>query len=291
MVVATRDGWPDIRPCIDSFAAEATQLGVEVVVADGSDATPPAADALPPGARWIARPSLSVFQLYHVALTAAHGEIVAATEDHCRPRAGWLQAIIEAHARHPGAAAIGGAIENGSTATLLDWASYFMTQGPHMAPLGDEPRAFISNESNVAYKREALAGLTDHGGLGAFLLLHNRRLAAEGLELRCDDRMVVDHLQSLPARETSWIHFHNGRSISGFRRRAMTRGDWARVAGTFMLPFYRTARSVRLGLRKGRLRRELLVSTPWMLWLETCHAAGSLAGYALGPGDSPNQLH
>lgn len=291
VVVATRDGWPDIRACIASFADEAGRLGVEVVVADGSDAEPPRSDELPLGARWITHPGASVFQLYHVALSAASGAIVAATEDHCRPRAGWLQAILDAHARHPGAGAIGGAIENGSTGTVLDWASYFMTQGPHMAPLGDGRRAFISNESNVAYKREALAGLTDHGGLGAFLLLHNRRLAAEGLELRVDDRMVVDHFQSLPAGETSWIHFHNGRSIAGFRRRTMTRGDWARVGGTFLLPFYRTARSVRLGLRKGRLRRQLLLSTPWMLWLEACHAAGSLAGYVLGPGDSPNQLH
>lgn len=291
VVLATRDGWPEIRPCIASFAAEARALGAEIVVADGSFAQSPQEVDLPPGARWLRRPGASVFQLYHTAFMAASGELVAATEDHCAARPGWLHAMIDAHARHPTAAAIGGAIENGSTGPLLDWASYFMTQGPHMSPLGDRRTSFISNESNVVYKRTAIEGLSDFGGLGAFLLLHNRALLAVGAELRVDDRIAVDHFQSLPAGETSWIHFHNGRSISGFRRRHMTRGDWARVGGAFLVPLYRTTRTVRIGWSKRRLRRTLVAAVPWMLWLECCHAAGSLIGYATGAGDSPDRLH
>ncbi len=62
------------------------------------------------------------------ALREARGEVVALTEDHAIPRPGWVPAIIRAHADHPEAAAIGGAIENGSTESSLDWASYFSTR-------------------------------------------------------------------------------------------------------------------------------------------------------------------
>ena len=60
---------------------------------------------------------------------------------------------------------------------------------------------------------------------------------------------------------TPLIHFHNGRSISGFRRRrGMTTEEWLRMGSALLLPAWRTSRAVRSGLAKGRLRRQLLAS-------------------------------
>lgn len=45
-----------------------------------------------------------------------------------------------------------------------------------------------------------------------------------------------------------------------------------------------------MGLRKGRLRRQLLASAPLALWLEYCGGVGQLMGYAFGAGNSPRHL-
>jgi hypothetical protein len=70
----------------------------------------------------------------------------------------------------------------------------------------------------------------------------------------------------------------------------MSPEDWVRMATALLLPAWRTARVMRVGLRKGRLRRQLLASAPLALWLEYAQGAGSLMGYLLGPGDSPSHL-
>jgi hypothetical protein len=291
VVIGTGEGWPYVGNLIASLRADAERLGAEIVIADGSGNPPPRAPDIGPNVRWLSVDAPSVFALYKVGLCAAHGDVVATTEDHALPRPGWCAAIVSAHAAHPEAAAIGGAIENGSTDGLIEWASYFTTQGPHMAPLGDRVVAMTTNEANVSYKRAAVADLDDNAGLGFMAILHNRRLAESGAVLRVDDRMVVDHFETAGFGPTTTIHFHNGRSISGFRRaRGMTPEDWLRMATALLLPAWRTTRVLRVGLRKRRLRRELLASAPLALWLEYVQGAGSLMGYLLGPGDSPSHL-
>lgn len=291
IVVGTSEGWPYVRDLLASIRSDAEAHGAEVVVADSSESTPPRAEEVGPSVRWLKFDSPSVFALYALAVREAHGEIIALTEDHAIPRPGWVTGVLRAHAEHPEAAAIGGAIENGSTAHLIDWASYFCTQGPHMAPLGDRVVAVTTNEANVSYKRRALEDFDDNGGLGFMAILHNRRLAERGEVLRVDDRLVVDHMETVGFGAQTAIHFHNGRSIAGFRRQhGMSGEDWLRMAVSLALPAWRTMRVVRLGLAKGRLRGKLLASAPLTLWLEMWQGLGHLLGYARGPGDSPGHL-
>lgn len=291
IVVATTEGWPYARNALDSFRREAEEVGAEIVIADGSGLPAPPASEVGAAVRWIEQPGAAVFALYARALGEARGEIVATTEDHCTVRPGWVGAILRAHSDHPEAAAIGGAIENGSTGSLLDWASYFITQGPHMAPLGDREVAVTTNEADVSYKLRAVQAADDNHGLGFMAILHNRGLAERGERLRVDDRMVVDHFQSIGVGPTAAIHFHNGRSIAGFRRRrGMTDEDWFRLAASLLIPAYRMVRTYRTLWRKGRLRGTLLASLPWAIWLEYCQGVGHLVGYATGPGSSPRHL-
>lgn len=290
VVVATGEGWPYVHDLMAVLQAEADATGAEVVVVDGSGRPAPPAGELGPCFRWLSAQAPSVFALAAIGLRAARGDVVATTEDHALPRPGWCRAIVNAHAAHPEAAAIGGAIENG-TDGLIEWASYFTTQGPHMAPLGDRVVAMTTNEANVSYKRNAIDGFDDNGGLGFMAILHNRRLAERGEILRVDDRMVVDHFETDGFGPTTVIHFHNGRSISGFRRtRGMSGEDWLRMATALLLPAWRTARVMRVGLAKRRLRGKLLASAPFALWLEYVQGTGSLIGYLLGPGNSPSHL-
>jgi hypothetical protein len=291
IVIGTGEGWPYVRDLVAVLRPEVEKLGAEMIFADGSGNAVPGPDDIGSNTRWLSIQAPSVFALYAAGISEARGEIVATTEDHALPRAGWCAAIVNAHAAHPEAAAIGGAIENGSTDGLIEWASYFTTQGPHMAPLGDQVVPMTTNEANVSYKRTAVADLDDNAGLGFMAILHNRRLAESGAILRVDDRMVVDHFETAGFGPTTTIHFHNGKSIAGFRRaKGMSPEDWARMATALLLPAWRTARVLRVGLRKHRLRRELLASAPLALWLEYVQGTGSLMGYLLGPGDSPSHL-
>ena len=291
VVVGTTEGWPYVRDLLETLREDAQASGSEVVIADGSGAPPPPDSEIYPEVRWLKFDIPAVFALYREGIRAAQGDIVALTEDHALPQAGWIPQIIRAHAEHPDAAVIGGSIENGSHQTILDWASYFITQGIHMAPLGDREVPISTNEADVSYKRAAVADVDDNGGQGFMAILHNRRLADAGAVQRVDDRIRVDHFQTIGFRRTSAIHYHNGRSISGFRRgRGMTREDWARMAAALILPFLRTGKAIRHVWGKGRHRRELLASAPLMLWLDLCQGVGHFVGYAAGAGDSPNYL-
>ena len=291
VVVGTTEGWPYVRDLLERLRADAQATGSEVLIADGSSAPPPNPADVYPEVRWVKFDTPAIFALYREGIRASAGELVALTEDHALPHAGWIPQILRAHAEHPQAAAIGGSIENGSHHTILDWASYFITQGIHMAPLGDQEVPITTNEADVSYKRSAVENIDDNGGQGFMAILHNRRLADAGAVQRVDDRIRVDHFQTIGFRRTSAIHFHNGRSISGFRRgRGMTAEDWARMGGALVLPFLRTAKAIRLVWGKRRHRRELVASAPLMLWLDLCQGVGNFVGYALGAGSSPNYL-
>lgn len=280
-----------MRDLVAALRPDIEAAGAELVFADGSANPEPSLADVGPCVRWIKSEGASIFVLFSIAVRAAQGQVVALTEDHAIPRAGWLPAIVRAHAEHPEAAAIGGAIENGSTHGLIEWASYFTTQGPHMAPLGNREVPMTSNEANVSFKRAALAEVPPDEGSGFIAILYNRRLAEQGRILRVDDRIVVDHFETIGFGWTTSIHFHNGRTISGFRRaRGMTREDWVRLLVWPLLPAWRTLRVMRVGLAKGRLRGRLLASAPLCLWLEYVQGLGHFTGYVLGPGGSPNHL-
>lgn len=279
-----------MRTVLDSFRDDAERLGVEIVVADGSKAPEPPADALPPGTIWLRPGSDDVMRLLAEAMRRCTAPIVATTEDHCICRPGWCEAILRAHAEHPDAAAIGGTIENGSMDQLLDWGSYFITQGPHMGPLGQREVSFVTNEACLSQKRWAVDLLDDLGGKGVAMIFHTRALHDLGHTLRVDDRFSVDHFQSIGLRSTTGIHFHNGRAIAGIRRDRMGKGDWLRVGFAGLLPAYRIARLLRVCLPKGTHRREFLASLPWAIWLQYASGAGHLVGYATGSGDSARHL-
>jgi hypothetical protein len=286
--VATTTGWPAIEPCLRSFLDDGLRAGAEILVANDSGGEPPDDPGVKEAVTWHSYDERSVFRLVELNLRSARGEIVALTEDHCTTRPGWVEAILRAHREHPKAAAIGGAIENGTTGSRLEWASYLMTQSQHMAPLHNGPAPRIANEANVSFKRAALEEMERHP-LGFMTIRHLRLLAEAGAELVNDDRIIVDHHESLSPRATSTIHFDDGRTISGFRRRHMGKGDWARLATAPVLPLYRLARVARTTLAKRR-GPTLAASLAWIAWLEYCHAAGEFVGYLLGAGRSPYGL-
>lgn len=287
IVVTTTRPWPEARIALDSLWEQARAHDAEIIVAS-SDAPPPAVLF---GVRWLHRPGATVFALRAEAVRAARGDIVAVTEDHCRAAPDWCDAVLRAHREEPEAAVIGGALENGAAESLVDWANFLVGNGAFLAPLERGPRHHVTGQANVSYKRWALADYpADALDEGAF----RRRLADAGHALVCDDRMRVAHVQSLGLRGTCAIHFHDGRSIVGGRRRE---SHWRRgldVAKGIALPLRAVVAMARVVTRTARrdpaLRPIALRSAPLVLLLVSARTAGELAGALAGPGESPSRL-
>ena len=139
LTVSTIQGWPAIKANVESVQVAARRVGGEVIVTDGSGNAPPPPNVLDPTTTWTSIPGSSVFQLRDVAYRLASGPIVAITEDHCRVPPDWGTRMVEAHARHPEAVAIGGSVENGATGSVVDWASFLVVQTVIASPIASGP--------------------------------------------------------------------------------------------------------------------------------------------------------
>ncbi len=290
VVIATTKAWPEIEPCLESLHKQAHAVDAEVVVGDGhGQGLPPDVAERYPEVTWIKWPGGSVFYLRELAMTQAHGAVVAVTEDHCTVMPGWCERLLEAHRDHPEAAAIGGVVENGATTRLIDWANFLIVFGPFTAPIETGTQRVISLQANISYKRRVVPRTMSQLGMMEFLF--NRRLREQGEILMADDQLIVSHNQTWGFWGTFAAHFHNGRSIAGFRLQHIS---WiercVRLGGCGILPAYLLWTTVGSVIRRRRLRKPALASLPLSALVVTCHAAGEFVGYLFGPGNSPRHL-
>jgi hypothetical protein len=201
----------------------------------------------------------------------------------------WGERLLAAFAASPEAMAIGGSVENGSTGSVTDWASFFVVQARVAAPIPSGPVSFLSGAVNVAYRAEALAEVDGHGGLGSLDGLQQRDIRRRGGLLVADDTIRVAHDQSETLSTFTALHFHAARTFAGFLRADMDPEAWFRFLAVGLIPYLRLTRSVVLLERRGHglmLRRAL----PKMLWLLHVQAAGHLLGFVTGAGDSPRRV-
>jgi hypothetical protein len=288
VVVATTQPWPEIAPCLDSLREDAEALGAEIIVADGDGAGLGAGHGFS-RLRHIVAPGRSVFELRGLGIAVASGPVVAITEDHCVVGDRWLSRVLDAHRAQPTAAAIGGVVENGATGRLIDWANFLIIFAPVLAPLSRGRGREISLQANISYKRDRLPPPDPDKGIMEMLL--NRALVERGEVVAADDGLVVRHVQSHGWAGTLAAHFHNGRSIAGYRLASLTPA-WraARLASCALLPAHLTLRVVRAIAPKRRLYGITLAALPIVALLACCHATGELVGYLAGPGRSPHRL-
>ncbi|MEX2080370.1 MAG: hypothetical protein WEC33_02050, partial [Dehalococcoidia bacterium] len=258
-------------------------------VADGSGYAAPTANQLGPNVRWERHPGESIFQLRTRTYGEAHGAIVAVTEDHVHVPPDWATRMIEAHRRHPEAAAIGGSVTNGASDSMMNWASFLIVQAPVAAPVKSGRAKRMSGAVNVSYKRSALESPDTFEGMGAIDVLHQRELGRRGAVLLNDDSIRVSHVQPLGFRDTTVLNFHAGRTISGFRRKRMDAVQVARILGAFFVPLARYVKTVGLLAPKG-YGRHLIRCGPAMLWLLYAQGVGQFIGYVAGEGESPRKV-
>ncbi len=290
IVVATTKPWPEIRGCLDSLMDQANTVGAEILVADGNGRGLPLEKGESfEGVICLKELGASVFRLRKLGMCQAQGEIIAITEDHCRVASNWCAQIIQAHKDFPDAAAIGGVVDNGATTSLIDWANFLLVFAPFVSPIKNGPCERICLQANISYKRRIVSRLTSQ--LGVMEMLFTRQLREEGETLIADDRLVVSHVQSHGFWGTLASHFHNGRSIAGFRLEHLVNlGRVLRLGSTALLPPYLLWATLRPLVSKQQLLGQVFASLPLLVLLVCCHAAGEFVGYIAGPGRSPQRL-
>lgn len=291
VVVSTTQPWPEIEACLDSLHDQGREAGAELLAIDGSGAgLPPDARARYPALTALRMPGASIFQMRAFGLLHAKGELVAVTEDHCRVAPDWCRSILAAHREWPAAAAIGGIVENGATASLLDWAHFVAVNGDAMPPLATGPRRRVTLQANVSYKRSALPREFPAWGYMEWML--NEDLVRRGESLVSDCRIRVHHVQSFTLGQACATHYHDSRSIAGFRARRIGRLELlvrTGAAATVMMPLI-LARSLRPLAVKRRNLQLLWLGLPYFALLAAARAAGALVGFVRGEGTSPLRI-
>jgi len=291
VVVPTRSGWAGYKPYFDHHRREVESVGGELLVLDGTDMPAPAQDMLGANVRWISKPGESVMRLRALGYPEARGAIVAVSEDHTRVPVGWAKAILECHAEHPEAAAIGGAVENGTSRSYVEWADFFCGHDREIPPLGRARPVNVIGLTNVSYKHDIIKGLKPLNVVGVNDAIFQRELARAGELLLVDDRIRCEHEQPMGCMAATRLLYHAGRMGAGGRRQRLHPGEIGRILATPFSPLFLTARLGAWLVARRHYRVHYLVGLPVIAWLYGARAVGELVGYALGPGKSALLLH
>lgn len=277
-----------MRSYLPEIARQATEIGGQVIVADGSGLPfPPEMESS--DVVWLRMPGAAPHTLRQAAYRRAEAQIIAVTEDHCLAARDWLTSIVAAHASDPGAAVIFGHVNNGSTEHLIDWAVYCVGYGPWAPPISKVGRS-TPGHANMSWKRPALERPPARGDR----VLELRYIAAlrqAGERVAFSDGPRVTHYQCDDVPTTAELMYNNGRTIAGLRRRRMDLHDWVRALAPTLIAGYRTARTLAGAVSKPTLRGPALRGLPLIALLHLSHAVGESVGYALGPGRSFRHLH
>jgi hypothetical protein len=288
IVLASSHAWPEAERTLRALLDADSTTDFEVILCAGG--TPPPATFGDRRLSVLVAPGESVFALRAQGIERARGEIVAITEDHCIPAPDWAAALVSAHARHPDAVGLSGAVANGATASAWDWANFLMTFAEHMPPLDGAAAKRAPSVANGSFKRAPIDA-TRPVTPGWVELELMPRLVGAGAVAR-DGGPLVTHDQSHGGVWANLVaHFHNGRASAGLRVErpgvGSVRAEWRRLA---TLPWrltreLQTALAARPPLTGVAARGARLGPL-----LALAHAAGELVGLLSGPGSSAERL-
>lgn len=222
-----------------------------------------------------------------IAFEATRAPLVAVTEDHCVPAAGWLEAILTAFKDQPEeVAAIGGVVENGVTEAGFDWATYLCEYSYFSAPVAEGPTHIIPG-MNVVYRRSALAAMTREVLVSGFweTTVHPL-LVQQGKTLLSRNAIKMHHCKKFSARLFFQQRYIYSRYYAGLRfSRSQVAKRIAAALASIALPpllFYRMS----MAAFRKRLAAQFLRASPALAALVVVWSLGEIWGYMFGPGDA-----
>lgn len=286
VVIASTHSADSLADCIASFVNQPGADEIELIIAESSNhrRAEQLRSAYPSVRVLHFDEPKSIPELRAIGLLNARGAIVAMTEDHCLADTHWVANVLRAHQSPHWV--IGGAVENAATERLIDWAVFFCEYGRYMLPIAPGPTADLPGP-NVSYKREALERFGDLLEAATWEPLWHGRLLSQGVQLINDPNLVMYHRKHFTMRGFLSERYHYARSFAGARvADASVMKRWLFAWATPILPMLLFARITLRAWRKGRHRRELLLSLPYIVLFTLSGSFGELIGYLRGPGDS-----
>ncbi len=290
VVVASLTGRPYIDACLESLAHQRGNVMAEVVVADcvGAPVTNFVKRHYPDTQLIEFSERKTVAELRAAGLSAARGDIVAITEDHCIAAEDWFEWLLRAHTAHSGPA-IGGAVDNARRDRLIDWAVYLCEYGNFASPVTHGAVRDLAG-ANVSYKRVVLDEMREAIKDGYREGVFHRQMEAAGYALWSDPSLCVLHNKHFALTSFIAERFHYGRWYAGMRGASSTLPKrLCYVALSPLLPpllLYRLHARVR---RRPQHRRTFLKCLPLIGLFTLVWAAGEFVGGLSGPGRS--ELH
>lgn len=283
VVMATKNPGQRLYPCLDSLLDQDPSVTAEIIVADAStDGSEQILRARYPDVRVLHfDSSMGPPQLIREALRQARGQIIAVTDAHCRFPPGWTVRLRQAHeADYP---VIGGAVENGNSNGLLNWAFFFADYGAFMLPAPRRATSVLAG-NHVTYKKSLIELKFDCMREGFWKVFFHQDLQREGVRFLFDPSLVVYCARHDTFLNFSRRYFRDARLFAALRcKRMSSRARFLRLLATPVLPavlFYRRL----IALRTRGYRMRFLKSLPFLAVFVTVWAIGEFVGYVLGPG-------
>ena len=227
---------------------------------------------------------MGIPQLRAIGLSNAAGETVAITEDYCVPARNWCMEIVRAHEH--GYDVVGGAIENGSSDTLVNWAAFFCEYSERMMPVQDGNSGSLAG-NNSSYKRNIFERIDESLVQNYWEYFLHRELKRLEVKMRSVPTIVVykkkEHLFTPFMRQ----RFHFSRSFAGMRGSLMPLPRRVFYAVSCpILPLLMTWRIAREVIRKKRFVYKFVKSLPLLSLFMVSYAGGEASGYLFGAGSS-----
>ena len=230
--------------CLSSLREQCQTHQAELIVARASTA-----DELEllgrrfPFAQFVMCPiGASVPELRGAGLSAARGDLVALTEDHCVAAPDWISQLVSGS--HANVEIIGGAMRNAQRRRGIDWGAYFAEYGFFAdAPANGDP--YITG-ANVAYKRDAAREAAALASNGAWEDVIHGRFAEQGRPMRFVGSAIIAQNKNYDFISFCQDRFEHGRNYARARlQESGGRRRWVYLLGTLALPFllmFRVAR-------------------------------------------------
>jgi hypothetical protein len=226
-----------------------------------------------------------------LAFEASSSSIVAVTEDHCVPAAGWLAEIEDAFAEaRPDVAAVGGAVINGVTDTSFDWANFICEYGVFSPPVPEGASALIPG-MNVAYRRAELEAVErELLTAGFWETTVHPLLLQQGKLLLSRNGMKVFHCKRFSKGlfyNQRWVYSRYYAALR-FPKSALPQRLVASAASVILPPIL-LLRLFQSAMRK-RMANKMVRALPSLCVLVVVWAVGEIWGYVFGPGDALAEL-
>jgi glycosyltransferase involved in cell wall biosynthesis len=261
VVVCSRDRPTQLADCL---RAVADQDADDIIVVDSASATAGTADAAHhAGVRCIRADIPGLAHARNVAMRATAADVVAFTDDDCRPEQGWAGTIRSLFATSPDDGTVPGFVVGRVVAGGAGPAvSVVLDAFPQVYRRDDDP-SHIGHGANLAVSRacwDALGGFDDMLGVGSDLRSGEDtdflwRALRDGWTGRYDPRAVVSHNQWRDRRAALCTSYGYGVGAGAVRtkvrRLAGTQAARELAAGSLRATFRQAGNDLRAGYKFG----------------------------------------